>query len=204
MLLNRFEKALMNNAARSLVQRHIEARKLLALGGRVDGKRVLEVGCGRGVGVELLLDCFGAAHVDAFDLDPHMVDLARRRLAPRGNRVSVWQGSVTEIRADAGTYDAVFDFGIIHHVPAWRDALAEVHRVLAPGGRFFAEEVLARFILHPLWRRLLEHPLEDRFDRDGFAVALENAGFRVVASDALLRDFAWFIADKPGGAANSA
>ena len=41
----------------------------------------------------------------------------------------------------------MFDFGIIHHVPQWRRALAEVARVLKPGGRFYAEEVLrgARF-----------------------------------------------------------
>lgn len=197
MLLNRFEKAMMNNGVRALVQRHYEARKLLRLGGRVPGKRVLEVGSGRGLGVELLLDEFGASAVDAFDLDPHMVELARRRLAPREDRVRLWQGSVTEIRADDASYGAVFDFGIIHHVPRWRDALGEVFRVLEPGGRFFAEEVLAKFILNPVWRRLLDHPLEDRFDREGFAAALRETGFEVRVSEELLGDFAWFVADKP-------
>ncbi|GMV18050.1 MAG: hypothetical protein AMXMBFR56_62740 [Polyangiaceae bacterium] len=197
MLLNRFEKAMMNNGVRAFVQRHYEARKLRRLGGTVEGKHVLEVGCGRGAGVELLLDGFGAARVDAFDLDTQMVELARDRLRHHGDRVKLWQGSVTEIRAADRSYAAVFDFGIIHHVPAWRDALVEIFRVLEPGGRFFAEEVLAKFILNPLWRRVLDHPLTDRFDRQTFAEALADAGFEVRVSEDLVGEFAWFIADKP-------
>jgi len=196
MLLNRVEKALMNNPVRELLQRQYEGRKLLQMGGRVAGKRCLEVGCGRGVGAELVLDQFGAKSVDAFDLDERMVKLARRRLAPRGSQVKLWQGSVTKIPAPDDSYDAVFDFGIIHHVPDWRAALAEIHRVLVPGGRLFAEEVLARFILHPVWSRVLDHPMHDRFDRASFAGELEKAGLRVVASDDLFGNFAWFVADK--------
>src|SRR5207245_2589090 len=94
------------------------------------------------------------------------VALAQRRLARRDARVFV--GDATRIAADDATYDAVFDFGIIHHVPQWRDALREIHRVLKPGGRFYAEEVLDRFIFNPLVIHLLDHPLSDRFDHDAF------------------------------------
>jgi ubiquinone/menaquinone biosynthesis C-methylase UbiE len=197
MLLNHVERALMNNPVRAAIQRHYEARKLRHLGGRVNGGHVLEVGCGRGVGTELLLDGFGVASVDAFDLDPKMVERARTRLSAHGSRVKLWVGDVTAIEAEDETYDAVFDFGIIHHVLDWRRALAEIHRVLAPGGRFFAEEVLRRFILHPVSRRFLDHPVTDRFDRDGFALALEQTGLEMVATDALGDYFAWFIAKKP-------
>ncbi len=186
----------MNNAVRAAVQRHFEARRLLAMGGPARGQRCLEMGCGRGVGTELVLDVFGAERVDAFDLDGDMVSLAKQRLAPRGSRVRLWTGSVTEIPSPSSTYDAAFDFGIIHHVPDWRAALREVHRVLRPGGRFYAEEVLASFIHHPLWRRLLDHPMHDRFDRAAFCRGLEEAGFRIVATSELWGDFAWFVADK--------
>jgi ubiquinone/menaquinone biosynthesis C-methylase UbiE len=126
-----------------------------------------------------------------------MVELARRRLSPRGDRVRLWVGDVTAIQAADEAYDAVFDFGIIHHVPVWRDALREIRRVLKPGGRFYAEEVLAHFIHHPLWRRVLDHPQEDRFDHDAFRGALVDLGFELVATRRFLQDFAWFVADKP-------
>jgi ubiquinone/menaquinone biosynthesis C-methylase UbiE len=195
MILNRIEKALMNNPVRAAVQRRFEARRLLAMGGPMRGERALEIGCGRGVGTELVLDVFGAKHVDAFDLDPEMVRLASRRL--EGRPVRVRAGDVEHIDADDASYDAVFDFAIIHHVPDWRAALREIRRVLRPGGRFYAEEVLERFIVHPLWRRVLDHPLEDRFDRATFVRGLEDAGFEVIASKDLLGQVAWFVADRP-------
>jgi len=85
MLLNRIEKAMMNNPVRAVIHRHFEAGRLLAMGGPMRGGAALEVGSGRGVGTELILDMFGADRVDAFDLDPDMVERARRRLAPRGD-----------------------------------------------------------------------------------------------------------------------
>ncbi len=197
MLLNRFEKAVVNNAIRAALQRRFEARSLLELGGRMNGGLALEAGCGRGVGAAIILEDFGAGRVDAFDLDPHMVRLARRRLEARGNRVRLWVGDVCCIPVPGETYDAVFDFGIIHHVPAWRDALAEIRRVMKPGGRFYAAEVLARLILHPVARRLLDHPLADRFDAQGFSDALQRHGFRLLGVRSLASMFAWFVAEKP-------
>jgi ubiquinone/menaquinone biosynthesis C-methylase UbiE len=199
MLLNRVEKALMNNPIRSALQRHVEARWLLDMGGGVRGGTALEVGCGRGVGTRLILDAFGAGRVDAFDLDPHMVELARERLAHEPSRVRLWVGDAARIEAPDATYDAVFDFAIIHHVPDWRAALREVYRVLKPGGRFYMEEVLRAFILHPVVRRVLEHPLEDRFDHAGLLDALQQQGFRVVASRELAGSFGFYVADKPAG-----
>ena len=135
MKLNAIEKALMNNPVRSAVQRRYEGPILLSLGGPASGERVLEIGCGRGVGTQIILERFGADHVTAFDLDPDMVERARRRLAPEGDRVEVEVGDAEHIDAPDGDFDAVFDFGIIHHILNWRAAVKEVARVLRPGGR---------------------------------------------------------------------
>ncbi len=196
MLLNRFEKVLMNNPVRSALQKYFEAARLLKMGGKMEGGVALEIGCGRGIGTELILGLFGADRVDAFDLDPHMVKLAHERLHAQGERVKLWVGDATQIQAKENFYDAVFDFGIIHHVPAWEEALHEVYRVLKPGGRFYAEEALDKFILSPIWRRLLDHPLKNRFDQTRFCKGLEKAGLTLVTTQQLWKRFAWFIADK--------
>lgn len=197
MLLNRFEAAMMNNPVRAAIQRRFEAGRLLRMGGAMQGGRALEIGCGRGVGAELILERFGAESVDAFDLDPRMIARARARLSRHGSRVRLWLGDAGAIAAPDASYDAVFDFGIVHHVPDWRAVLVEVHRVLKPGGRFYAEEVLERFIAHPLWRRLLDHPQTDRFDRAGFAGALGAVGLEPGPSQELWGSFAWITATKP-------
>lgn len=197
MLLNRIEYALMNNPVRAAIQRHYEAARLLRMGGRMNGGLALEIGCGRGVGSELVLDVFGADRVDAFDLDPSMVAQARERLRARGARARQWVGDAAHVAAPDRHYDAVFDFGIVHHVPDWRSAFAEVRRVLKPGGRLYLEEVLRAFIVHPITRRLLQHPLEDRFDVAGLLEGLRAVGLVPRAHESLWGGFVWVVADRP-------
>lgn len=196
MLLNRLETALMNNPVRAFLQRYVEAPRLLRLGGSLAGAHVLEVGCGRGIGAELILEYFGAARVDAFDLDPRMVAKAQARLRRYGPRVRLWTGDATRIPAPDRTYDAVVDFAIIHHVPDWRAALAEIARVLRPGGRLYAEEVLRAFIVNPAMRLLFAHPQQDRFDQRQFVEALQLQGFSAVATRGVARSFAWFVGER--------
>jgi ubiquinone/menaquinone biosynthesis C-methylase UbiE len=139
----------MNNALRSLGQRYTAAW-LERLGGRIEGGRALEVGCGRGVGVGIILKRFGAATVEALDLDPKMIECARRHVAAGDlARVQLKVGDVTSINAGDATFDAVFDFGAIHLEPNWRKAIAEVRRVLKPGGKFFFEWVTSGILRLP-------------------------------------------------------
>jgi SAM-dependent methyltransferase len=104
MKLNTLEFALMNNPVRAASQRRIETPLLIGPDGTLAGKQVLEVGCGRGVGVEILLG-HGAASVAGFDLDPAMVALAQKRLAQYGARV--WVGDAARIAAPDASFDAV-------------------------------------------------------------------------------------------------
>ena len=179
MKLNTVERLAMNNPLRAAHQHHREARwfrdSLPEAG--LKGMEVLEVGCGRGVGVEVLLDRLGAAHVRASDFDPEQVERARRRLhgrSPQSYTLSTADAAALEL-PDASV-DAVVSFGTLHHVPAWRDAVTEVARVLRPGGRFLFEEVPRHVLDTRAFRTLTEHPREDRFEAPEFAEELARHG----------------------------
>ncbi len=183
----------MNNAARASLQRWYEAPLLERLGGRLEGKRVLEIGCGRGVGTEIIFRRFGAREVHASDLDPDMVDQAQRRLAAYPpERLKLTVGDATAIEEDDESFDAVFDFGIIHHIPDWPAAVKEVYRVLRPGGRFFFEEVTTRALDRWFYRAFLEHPTQNRFSGRDFVGELERQGI-IVGGNYVERFFGDFI-----------
>ena len=74
----------------------------------------------------------------------------------------------------------MFDFGILHHVPDWRAAVAEVARVLRPGGVFFFEEVTRQALDRWVFRTFFEHPTEDRFGREDLSGELARRGLRLV------------------------
>ncbi|MFR9802677.1 class I SAM-dependent methyltransferase [Pseudonocardia sp. RS010] len=184
MLMNRVETALINSPPRRALQRYYEVPALQRLGGSLPhDARVLELGCGAGYGTELILAQFAAARVDAVDLDPAMVARARRRLAGYQGRVRLMVGDATDLRAaldaEDASYDAVFDFAIIHHVPDWRAALSEVARVLKPGGRFYFDEVTAAALATRAYRWLFDHPTEERFSGEEFLTELQHQGLRV-------------------------
>ena len=179
MRMNSIEKALMNNPVRAAIQRRYEAPLLKRLGGTVDGEHVLEIGCGQGVGTQIILEQFGAAHVTAIDLDPAMIDHARERLRDHGDKVALRTGDAEHIDAPDDSFDAVFDFGIIHHIPNWRASIEEVHRVIRPSGRFYFEEVTSHALARWSYRTFLEHPEHDRFGAFGFVHELETQHLHV-------------------------
>ena len=146
---------------------------------RLDGKRALEIGCGQGFGMELILQQFRAATVCGIDLDPEMVRRAQKRTSHYGYRADVSLGDASHIQAADESFDAVFDFGVIHHMVDWEDAVREVRRVMKPGGIFIFEEVSKQALERWIYRKLLEHPDENRFTAEDFVTALERHGITV-------------------------
>jgi ubiquinone/menaquinone biosynthesis C-methylase UbiE len=200
MKLNSIEKTLMNNPVRALLQRRYEAPLMERFGGRTEGLRVLEIGCGRGIGTEIIFERFRAREVHAFDIDLEMVELARKRLASYGpSRLTLYVGDAETIAEADASFDAVFDFGIIHHVPEWKRAIAEVARVLKPGGRFFFEEVTSKALNRWVYRTFLEHPTENRFSAKEFVAELERKGIATGDNwvEWLLGDFVTGVGRRP-------
>jgi ubiquinone/menaquinone biosynthesis C-methylase UbiE len=63
-----------------------------------------------------------------------MVDAARARVAPFGDRALVRQADATALPFEDAAFDHVVTFIMLHHVIDWEKALAETARVLRPGG----------------------------------------------------------------------
>lgn len=136
MKLNRVERWVVNNPLRLLQQRWeigcFQRRLPLA-----PGAAILEIGCGRGVGAEILRRRLQPAALHILDLDPAMVQLARRRLAGKSAvPVGLCVADAEQLPFGDARFDAVFGFGFLHHVPRWQRAVEEISRVLKPGGRY--------------------------------------------------------------------
>jgi ubiquinone/menaquinone biosynthesis C-methylase UbiE len=166
----------------------------------LDGKDVLEVGCGSGIAVQLFAEA--GADVTAVDLTPWAVDTTRARLEAFGLAADVFEADAEQLPFEDGSFDLVFSWGVIHHTSNMDRALAELVRVCRPGGQvvlmlyhrrsifFIAYRGLARFL--PLARRLGFHfegaregeregLIARHFTRDEVDAMLRSAGLEQVS-----------------------
>ena len=89
------------------------------------GERVLDVGCGRGHVVNALREL--GVHAEGIDLNPNAAEVA---LIPHVRTMSA-----TDLEFESESFDAVVSFHAIEHIPDIDAALAEMARVVRPGGK---------------------------------------------------------------------
>jgi SAM-dependent methyltransferase len=118
------------------------------------GRRVLEVGLGYGTVAEALARAGADYH--GIDIAEGPVAMARTRLGriPGAEPQKVQQGSALELPFPAASFDRVISIGCLHHTGDLSRAVAEVRRVLRPGG----ELLLMVYNRHSA-RRVLLWPL---------------------------------------------
>ncbi len=99
------------------------------------GERILDVGCGPGYYVAELAERVGPdGSVTGMDQSGAMLAVAQRRCEGMGN-TSFAEGDATALPFDEGAFDVVLSVQVMEYVPDVAAALAEIHRVLRPGGR---------------------------------------------------------------------
>ncbi|MFI9550234.1 class I SAM-dependent methyltransferase [Nonomuraea endophytica] len=106
---------------------------MLELAGDVTGRRILDAGCGSGP-LSLALRDRGAI-VTGIDVSAGMLELARRRL---GVHADLRVADLDSPRPfPDGAFDDVIASLVLHYLEDWGPTLAELRRVLRPGGRLF-------------------------------------------------------------------
>jgi len=180
MKVNWPERVWVNSPVRKLVQA-LEARYFRRMRPMNRGGRCLEIGCGGGYGVRLVCEYFHPGHVEAIDIDPLMIGRAfRKSPGPILERADFFVADAQYLPYGNGCFDAVFNFGIIHHLEQWDLGIREISRVLKEGGGFYFEEIFPPLYANPLFRRLVAHPTQNRFYGREFRAALREAGLMLL------------------------
>jgi ubiquinone/menaquinone biosynthesis C-methylase UbiE len=148
------------------------AGDLLALARPAPGERVLDVACGTGVIARHVAPLVGATGaVAALDLNPAMLAVARSLPAPAGAPVAWHQGNALELPFPDDSFDLVLCQQGLQFMPDRRRALAEMRRVLAPGGR----------VALSVWQAVERNPLSQAIG-DAVGRRIEATGFNIAFS----------------------
>lgn len=146
-----FAEAYAAETENNLVNAYYARPAMLALAGDVAGRRILDAGCGSGPLSAALRD--RGAVVTGIDASAGMLTLARRRL---GDDVAL---HVVDLRDrlpfDDDAFDDVVASLVLHYLEDWGPTLAELRRVLKPGGRLIAS------VDHPFVAYTFQEPRPD-------------------------------------------
>jgi SAM-dependent methyltransferase len=101
--------------------------------------RILELGCGVGsLWLENIARIPDDWEITLSDSSAGMVDQVRRNLAPKSRSFQFMTFDAQCIPMEGESFDAIIADHMLYHVPDRGKALAEIHRVLKTGGRFYA------------------------------------------------------------------
>jgi ubiquinone/menaquinone biosynthesis C-methylase UbiE len=96
------------------------------------GRRVLEVGCGQGA--DLSQFALAGATTHGCDLTNKHCAISREFVQTSGGRAVIVQADARALPYPSGSFDLVYSFGVLLLVKDLDTAIAEIHRVLKPGG----------------------------------------------------------------------
>ena len=146
-------------------------------------KIVLEIGCGSGWGAKIIFKYFSPQKIIATDLDPRQIALAKKNVQIK--EIVFEKADATKLRYQDKSFDAVFDYGVIHHIPSpeWKDCLNEIYRVLKPEGKVFLHDLSIESldtIRGKIMRLLTVHPYSKMYKREKFINYLNLIGFKII------------------------
>jgi ubiquinone/menaquinone biosynthesis C-methylase UbiE len=146
-----------------------------AIGNTDLGPNVLELGPGSGLTTDLLRT--SVSRLTALEIDPTLASSLNSRLL--GSNVQVIEGDATEMPFADSEFSGAVSFTMLHHIPSrelQNKVLAEVFRVLKPGGFFVGSDSLQNWFMRIIHIGDTLVPVSP----DTFAARLQSAGFEVL------------------------
>lgn len=143
------------------------------------GGVVLDIGTGQGHSLAELAQRFKPSHIHALDPEP---DFATRCAAMRhacSVPVTLHAAHAERIPLPDASVDLVLCHQTLHHIVDQTTALAEVFRVLKPGGRLLLAESTRAYIHSWIIRLLFRHPMHVQRSAEEFLAMVKAAGFEV-------------------------
>ena len=156
------------------------SRELLSRAAPQPVERVLDIACGTGIVAREIAPLVGSSgRVVAQDISPAMLAVARSLPPPPGATIEWHQGSADAVIFPEGTFDLITCQQGFQFFPDRPAALAQMRRVLVPGGRL----VLA------VWRSGEHNPVQEAvnasMERRAGAAAATGRGFSLADADTL-------------------
>ncbi len=181
--MNRLDILLINTPFRKWLLNRATKRYYSEYFNELKGKTVLEIGCGSGGGTEFILKYFSPQKVIATDLDPRLIALAKKNT--QSKRITIEQADATKLDYKDKSFDAVFDYGVIHHIPSpeWKECLNEIYRVLKPGGKVFVWDVsIESFstVYGKIIKLFTPHLYSKMYGKEEFINYLNLIGFKII------------------------
>ncbi len=154
-------------------------------------ERLLDVGCGTGLILDLAHDLF--KELDGIDITPEMLE----KVTPRAN-VRTQIASAESIPFPDRTFDVVTAYGLLHHIEDLGRMFQEVRRALKPGGAFYADESPSQHYLDALFALNPRSPMTDAVRRERERVTSDAAEYQrqyglkaEVVQKAMVQNYAW-------------
>jgi ubiquinone/menaquinone biosynthesis C-methylase UbiE len=144
------------------------------------GGVVLDVGCGGGAALELLAQAFRPREIIGIDIDAILVDEARQKSVGSSACINVHEGTIYALSAEAESVDVVFCHQLLHHLTHQSRALAEIYRVLKPGGLLMVSESCDSFLQRWWVRTFFRHPSIEQKSAHEYRQLLTCEHFEVV------------------------
>jgi ubiquinone/menaquinone biosynthesis C-methylase UbiE len=156
-------------------------------------KRMLEIGVG--AGTDFLQFVRAGAQACGIDLSPHSVALTKKHLTVYGLYGLTLVADAERLPFPADYFDLVYSWGVLHHSPTPPEAIAEIYRVLKPGGQIkvmmYNRRSMTSLGLYVKYALLKGKPLVPFSQL--YASYLESPGTKAYTIKELKRLFASFI-----------